>query len=598
MPGEAGDVTGKLLTISAFLLGVCLTAEAVDLKVEASVDVDEVELGNSVNLTVTISGVGGSVPEPTLPDLSDFDVYSSGSNRSFSMINGAISSSLDLNYVLVPKRKGVLTIGPIVVSSKGERAKSAAIKISVKEAGTVPQNPRQQARPPASRRTREVEDFYVEQSVDNRKPYVGEQVTLSFRFYQAVNLWDQPNLEWPEYNGLTVEDLPPNSRSYQYVNGKKYLVTEIKRALFPITPGKITLETPRLTIKPDDFGSTVDPFKLMGRDFFNRGRPRVLTAGSIQLDVRPLPDKGRPNDFSGAVGRYKISSTIDRDSAGVDEPVTLRIVLSGTGNIKSLPPVEVPELADFRVYESGKTESINSGNYVISGKKTFELALIPKTSGSFTIPPLTYSFFNPRSGRYETVRTQPAAIVATGEGLADVGGAPRYVIGADAKSFNYIITRFPEPDSDLDLYRQAWFWIIQFLPIIGIIAALGIRSHYKKLLGDRGYARRIKATRKSRSVFKSALAKKEAGEYSAFCGDLHDAIVGFVADRLNLDKPGLTVDDIRGLDNIPGEIREDLSGFLEDCQTARFAPLDLDKTKADEMLSRASTIIGRLEKVL
>ena len=125
-----------------------------------------------------------------------------------------------------------------------------------------------------------------------------------------------------------------------------------------------------------------------------------------------------------------------------------------------------------------------------------------------------------------------------------------------------------------------------------------MRSHYKKLLGDRGYARRIKATRKSRSVFKSALAKKEAGEYSAFCGDLHDAIVGFVADRLNLDKPGLTVDDIRGLDNIPGEIREDLSGFLEDCQTARFAPLDLDKTKADEMLSRASTIIGRLEKVL
>jgi hypothetical protein len=591
-------VTGKTLMRVAIILGFCLAAKASGLTIKASVDVDEVEIGDPVNLSVTISGAGGSVPDPVLPDLSDFDVYSSGSNRSFSMVNGVISSSLDLNYVLVPKHKGTLTIGPIVVSSKGEKTQSDPIRISVKEPGSIPSGPRQKERPPAARQTRESRDFFIEHSVDKTKPYVGEQVTLTFKFYQAVNLWDQPNLEWPEYTGFTVEDLPPNSRSYQFVNGKRYLVTEIKRALFPIAPGKITVETPRLTIKPDNFGGASDPFNLLGRDFFSRGRPRVLTANPIGLEVRALPDKGKPPDFSGAVGRYAISASVDRDSAGVDEPITLKIVLTGTGNIKSLPPLEVPELSDFRVYESGKTESINSDDYMISGRKTFELALIPRTSGSFTVPSFQYSFFDPRRGRYETLQTQPFEIVATGEGLADVGGAPRYIIGADKKAFNYIITRFPESGSSLDLYRQTWFWIIQLLPIFGVIAALGMRSHYRKLLGDRSYARRIRATRRSRSIFRSAVAKRASGQYTGFCGDLHDALIGFVADRLNLEKPGLTVDDIRSLDSIPGEIREDLSNFLEDCQTARFSPANSDGSKADDMLRRARSIIGRLEKVL
>lgn len=591
-------MTGRLLIKVAIVLGFCLVGSASGLSIEASVDVDEVEIGDPVNLSVTITGAGGSVPDPVLPDLSDFDVYSSGSNRSFSMVNGVISSSLDLNYVLVPKRKGTLTIGPIVVSSKGGRAQSDPIMISVKEPGSIPSGPGQQARPPAAGRTREKLDFFIEHSVDKTRPYAGEQVTLTFKFYQAVNLWDQPNLEWPEYRGFTVEDLPPNSRSYQIVNGKRYLVTEIKRALFPIAPGKLTVETPRLTIKPDNFGGASDPFNLLGRDFFSRGRPRILTANPIGLEVRPLPGKGKPPDFSGAVGRYSISASVDRDSAGVDEPITLKIVLTGTGNIKSLPPLEVPELSDFRVYESGKTESIKSDNYMISGRKTFELALIPRTSGSFTVPSFQYSFFDPRRGRYETVQTKPFEIVATGEGLTDVGGAPRYIIGADKRAFNYIITQFPEPGSSIDLYHQTWFWILQLFPIVGVIAALGMRSHYRKLLGDRNYARRVKATKRSRSIFRSAVAKRVSGQYSGFCADLHDALVGFVADRLNLEKSGLTIDDIRRLASIPGEVREDLSKFLEDCQTARFAPVNSGGFKADDMLKRARSLIGRLEKVL
>ncbi len=589
---------GKRSILYVLLLIAFLTAKAMALSVTASVDTDEIELGDPINLSITLTGRGGSLPDPILPDLSDFDVYSSGRNQSISIVNGAFSSSLELNYTLVPKKIGSLLIGPVVVKDKNEMVVSDPIKITVKKPGSLQKRPQAEQRSTRRQDQKQREDFFIEQTVDKTDPYVGEQVTLTFRFYQSVNLWQQPSLEWPEYAGFTVEDLPPNSRSYQYVNGKRYLVTEIKRALFPVTPGKVTIDTPRLTIKPDDFGSMMDPFSFFDRDFFRSGRPKVLTARPIGLNVRPLPQKRKPEGFSGAVGNYKIGAEVDKDSVGVDEPITLKVILSGTGNIKSLPPVQMPELADFRVYESGKTESIDNKGRVVSGSKTFEQAIIPRTSGVFTIPSLEYSFFNPERGRYETVRTRPIEITATGEGLVDVGGAPKNIIGASKRSFAYIITEFPEPVKNIDLSARFWFWLLQGIPIIGVIAAVAVRSHYKRLVGDRSYARRITAIKRSRSIFKSAMAKKRSGDFSGFCGDLYDAIIGFIADRLDLEKSGLTIDDLRANERISADIKDDLTGFLERCQIARFVPSGFDTHAADDLLMEASNLIGRLEKAI
>lgn len=589
---------GKRSTFSTILFITILTAKAIALSVTASVDSDEVELGEPINLSITIGGRGGSLPDPILPDLTDFDVYSSGRNHSISIANGAFSSSLEMNYTLVPKKVGNLIIGPVVVKDKKEMVASDPIKITVKKPGSLQKQQQARRRSTGRRDQKQQEDFFIEQTVDKTTPYVGQQVTLTFRFYQAVNLWGQPSLEWPEYAGFTVEDLPPNSRSYQNVNGKRYLVTAIKRALFPITPGKVTIDTPRLTIKPDDFGSMMDPFSLFDRDFFRKGRPRVLTARPITLNVRALPQKKKPAGFSGAVGGYKIRAEVDKDSVGVDEPITLKVTLSGTGNIKSLPPVEMPELSDFRVYESGKTVSIDNKGGAVSGSKTFEQAIIPRTSGIFTIPSLEYSFFDPLQGAYKAANTRPIQITATGEGLVDVGGAPKNIIDGSKRSFAYIVTEFPEPVKNIDLSSHLWFWFLQGIPIIGVIAAVAVRSHYRKLLGDRSYARRITAAKRSKSVFKSAVAKKRSGDFPGFYGDLYDAVTGFIADRLDLEKSGLTIDDLHVSESISTDIKDDLTGFLERCQTARFAPSDFDAYAADDLLEEASNLIRRLEKTI
>lgn len=593
-------MTGRVLFICILIFALPAAVPALGLSISSSVDKNQVALGDPITLSVYVSGEGGSTPDPILPDLSDFDVYSSGKNTNITFENGKFASTLEVSYVLVPKKVGTLTIGSVTVRQKNQTVRSDPIQIEVTQPGQLSPSAPSGKKPQRITTPNRTENFFIEQTVDKRRPYVGEQVTLTFRFYQAENLWEQPSLEWPEFNGFTIEDLPPNNRYVKIINNKRYQVTEINRAIFPITAGEFVIDSPRLTIREDIFDNFMDPFNM-----FRRGRrgtssrgPKVLTAEPIKLTVRQLPARGKPADFNGAVGQYNIKVSVDKDSVGVDEPITMKVTLSGTGNIKSVPALAIPEMKDFRVYESGKTESISNSGGVVSGSKTFEQAVIPVTSGDFQIPSIKFSFFNPTRGQYQTVSTEPVGIQASGEVLVDIAGTPKNVIGADHKSFAYIFTDFPPTRRRIDLYKSLWFWILQFVPIFGTTAALFFRLRKKKMIGDHAYARRISAGKKSRMAFKNALKNKESGNTEGFYGDLYSSMVGFIADRLDLEKSALTVDDIKEIHKIDSRTRVELTNFLNKCLNARFAPGANSSAGMDDTAKKASRLLGRLEKIL
>jgi hypothetical protein len=591
-------MTGNKLYLFFIFFVLISTTSAFGLSISSSVDKNVVELGDPVTLTISVTGEGGSTPEPILPNLSDFEVYSSGKNTSISVVNGKFSSTLEISYVLVAKKMGSLTIGPVTVRQGNKTTSTDPIKIDVKKPGMINQSPGQNKAPENVNVPNRTENFFIEQTVEKKRPYVGEQVTLTFRFYQAENLWEQPTLEWPEFTGFTVEDLPPNNRYFRVINRKRYRVTEIKRALFPITSGKVTIDSPRLTIREDVFNNFMDPFSMFGggRRRPRSSGPKILTADRINLDVRPLPAQGKPADFSGAVGHYRISAQVDKDSVGVDEPITLKVILSGSGNIKSLPPISFPEIQDFRIYESGKTESINTSGGSVTGSKTFEQAVIPATSGNFTIPSIDFTFFNPDARRYQTVRTNPINVVASGEALVDIAGTPKNIIGAGQRSFAYIITDFPKPQGQFDIYRSTWFWILQFVPLAGMLTAVFMRIRRRKMIGDKAYARRMTAGKKSKELFKEALRKKKAGDVEGFYGELYSALVGYVADRLNLEKSALTSDDINKIERIDPKTRRELLELLGYSQTARFAPGSNSSKGMDSAVDKASLLLKQLER--
>jgi hypothetical protein len=577
-----------------------------NISISATVDRTEVTLGESIELTISLSGPVRSIPKPALPDLSDFDVYSSGTSSNISIIPGAISYKTDYSYVLVPRKAGMLTIKSAMVSVGGKTYATDPIQIRVTHQPPTGQPPpEEQEEYEQKPRYRQVsaEDFFIEQVVDNDRPYVGQQTTFIFRFYQAVNLYEQPSLTWPDYRGFWVEDLPPQKTYNKVVRGRSYRVTEIRKALFPTVSGKIKIDPTVMVIPPDAFSFFGgDPF-----DFFSRRRSRqsytekVLRAKAISLNVRSLPQANKPSGFSGAVGTYDFNIGIDRDTVEVDQPITLKAVVSGTGNIKKLPAIDIPQLENFRLYDSGSNENVSNKNYKVSGFKSFEWVLIPTAPGSYDLPELTFSYYDPWSKQYKTIARKSRKVFVKPSGVATYGPGDRAVniIPAARTSLNYIITDLADNLPGKPLYSSKLIWIIQLLPVTWLIVLAVYTSRRRRLEGDIAYARRRFASKAARKALQDARNGLDNPE--KFYNRIYNGIVGFISDKLNVKAAGMTNSQIIELLKETGkgaDILEEFSGFLNQCDAGRFSPFKPSRKQMKEIYGTAERLLSTLDRGL
>lgn len=586
------------------MLALLTLASAQDINLSATVDKNSVGLGESITLTIAASGGMKSIPKPALPDLSDFDVYSSGTSSNFSIGTGGITSQSSYSYVLVPRKTGTFTIQPVTVNVGDKSYSTQPIKITVSQ--VAPSQPTQQAPPanaPQSKKAAAGDLFFIEQTVDNPKPYVGQQVIMTFSFYQAQDLFQQPSLQWPDYNGFWVEDLPPN-RSYTTVIGnRRYRVTEIKRALFPTVSGKLTIEPSVVSIPPDAMsGFFDDPFGMFGRRARPAAEQQVLRSQKIILDVKSLPESGKPANFAGAVGKYNLQVSFDKNSVEVDQPVSLKAILSGTGNIKKLPVIDIPKLDNFRLYDSGSNENISKNNYVVSGSKDYEWVLIPTAPGEYELPQVSFSYFDPSTQEYKVLSQHPGKVgVKASSSASSLSAAAiaKNIIPAAKSSLNYIVTDLSQTRASRPLYDNDLIWLLQLVPL-GWLIFLTVRiKHRRRMEGDLAYARRKSASKAARKALQAA--HDGFGDPKQFFGLLYNGVVGFISDKLNVSAAGLTNAEIIQLlertkrcDNIIA----DFTGFLNDCDAGRFSPVEprLDQMKA--IYERAEQLLSTLDRSL
>ncbi|MBI5207600.1 MAG: protein BatD [Candidatus Firestonebacteria bacterium] len=380
-----------------YLTYLCVNIYASDISINLTIDKNEITVGEEATLTVIITGKVRSLPDPNIPQLKEFMVYSAGRSESISIINGDISSSTSFNYIIVPKKEGQFTIGPISLNYRDKEYKSRELKITVHSqtsgADTYNKNiPDDNIHKQNQDKNEEsLQDLFIETHVDKKSPYVNEQITLTFAFYQAINLSDTPEYIPASITGFWTEDLPPQRRYYKPIKGKRYLVTELYSALFPTASGEYTIGAAELVCNPED---VYDPFS-----FFS-GRPRKsvkLKTKPIKIKVNPLPDKDVPPCFQGAVGNYTLEASVDKTSTRENEPVTLKIVIRGHGNIKTVPDLELPPEIDenFKKYKSNSSVNVTKNNYNVQGEKTFEFILVPIKSGDISIPQIKFSYFSP-----------------------------------------------------------------------------------------------------------------------------------------------------------------------------------------------------------
>ena len=480
-----------------------------------------------------------SLPKPTLPDLSAFDVYSSGTRSNFTIGMGSITSQTTYDYVLVPRKAGAFTIQSASVVNQGKTYSTQPIQITVTVAS--PKQLQPPAAPPTTTQKKSLtadgsDIFFIEQIVDNSRPYVGQQVVFTFRFYQAQDLFEQPTLQWPDYNGFWVEDLPPNRAYTTSVNGRAYRVTEIKRAIFPTVSGKLTINPTVMTIPANAFSNLFsDPFGMFGKRRQGRTTNQVLKTNILSFDVRPLPLEGRPANFAGAVGKFDLRVSFDKDTVEVDQPVSLKAVLNGFGNIKKLPAIDIPKLDNFRLYDSGSNENISKSGYVVSGSKDFEWVLIPTAPGEYELPRVSFAYFDPANLNYKVLTQNPGKVFVRPSSVSSSAAIAKNIIPLARTSLNYIITDLSENRPGRPIYDNKIVWALQLIPLTWLIITTIHSKRRKRLEGDLAYARRKTASKAARKAL--AAAKEGMSSPEKFFGLLYSSVVGFISDKLNVSAP-------------------------------------------------------------
>jgi len=595
-------------SISLILIGLlAAAAPSLALDLRAEVDRTSVPVGGQVALRLIVSGAGQDLPRIRISAPNGFDAYSLGTSQNISILNGRVETSLTERFVLVAKEEGSFTLGPFEITHRGETVRTEAITVQVVAGGAeAPPEPRQggAAAGRTGRARDKSPDFFVRADVDRREAFVSEAITLTFRFYSRVRLSRDPEYTPPAATGFWIEDLPPVRRFYEDVAGVPYLVNELKYALFPTTTGDLTIGPASLKIQTaSDNPLDWDPFQMFGRDPFaglREGPPQVLRTDPIGIRVRPLPEAGRPQGFSGLVGDYSLAARLDKSTVEANQPVTLALILSGGGNLQTAPAPTIELPAAVRSYDSGSRVNSSKEGYRLRGEKVVEKVLIPQAAGQIVIPPATLVTFDPRAGRYRTLSTDSLrleVVPSTAPVVSALGGREVRPFRRDLRAIREDLGALRSPRPWL-ISRPA-FWIAQTVPLLIFLKALRDGRARRALAADVTLARARGASRVARRRLREARRALDGKADDRFYTFLAASLSEYAADKLGLSRLAVPRDDLldalraRG---VPSEVVSDLLSILERCDMGRFAPGGDAVAAREGLLGRSEATIVEMER--
>lgn len=589
---------------------------AAEVVIHAQINKTSVALNDQLVLEVSVSGPHATLPDPVMPPLKNFSLYSSGSNQSLSFVNGKVSSSLVHTYVLVPRFVGKGVIDPITVTVDGVTARTAPIEITVQPPNSAPAGSRAQGassprQAPQTAGGAPAPDVFVTAELDKPKAFVNEQATLTVRFHTGVTLLGNPQYNAPKIAGFLAEDLPPERHGTVSLKGRQYYFSEIKTALFPAQAGTLRIGKAmiRCEVQQD---VAIDPFAPdFFQKFFSQGlvgaQARELVSEPLTLTAEPLPPEGKPPGFSGAVGRFGVSAAVDRSRVKAGDAVNLTVTVSGTGNLKAAGEPRLPELPAFRVYDTVSGLNIDKKGDVVQGSKVFRTVLVPKVSGTLEIPPVTYSYFDPEKRRYLEASTLPIRLAvepgAAGSGPSAVFQGPAAAapqgLTPVTRDIRYLKTAASAPAATRLLEAVAAGGAahsVPFLLFAGVLSFLQFREHS---LADPKAARFRRALKSAQARIRAAQRPQEGARAAQL---LAEALTHFLADKLDLPASGLTLrgaqDILRRRTSLDPGLADRVKELWEELDLRRFAPSTPGAGRSEEasLSKELSALLKELEK--
>jgi hypothetical protein len=445
-------------------------------------------------------------------------------------------------------------------------------------------------------------DYFIQTVLSKKEAVVGEQLVLKVYLYTAWRAAPEV-LREPGTEGFWVENLLPNRRQYEIeevlVNGRKYdRVVLRKYALFPIKP-----ET--LTIAP-----TIVELETRRGGIFSRRKTVKRVAVPVQVEIKPPPQDAQPDDFVPAnVGQYAFTASVDNQTVKTGEPITLKLSVRGKGNLRNLVLPELKEVTGFKVYAPESDVNVRAIGDSITGDRTSRILMIPKGPGQFTIPSISWTFYNPFTGKYVSPLSKPHKItVQKGDGFTDTGAVANptktETVGANARlnrRLRSILSRAElEVTGHGSTLKQSWFYgLVIFVTLLYL--SLVIASQTRKKIAEN----RIKGrSKRAITVARRRLdqIEKEIGKMATevFFAELQRCLITFLENRLETPVAGDTVVELRDRLQERGfgaEHADQVVTELETCEFARFARSAGKKEEKSEALNRLQALIKELAKI-
>ena len=596
----------QLIIISLFPLGS--HAQSLTGRAPSQVAVGEqFRLSYTVN-TQDVKGFrAGNVPDA-------FEVLmgpSTSTQSSYQLVNGHMSStsSVTYTYILVATKNGSFTIPAAHATAGGKDIQSNELHIKVsgqaqgqgQQGGGHRQQQRgEEVRPAGSAISGS--DLFMKVSASKSHVREQEPILLTYKVYTVVGLTDL-NGKMPDLKSFYTREVPlPLQKSFhlETLNGRQYkTVTWQQYVMFPQATGK--LEIPSITFDGIvvQQNRNVDPFEA----FFNGGSGYIevkkqIKAPGITIQVDPLPQ--RPANFSGGVGSFSISATLDQVEVKANDPIKLHVVVSGSGNMKLLKQPEVKFPKDFDKYDAKVTDKTKLTTNGLEGSIIYDFLAVPRHQGQFDIPPVEYTYFDTQSGQYKTVRTEAFHIkVNKGDGSGSVAA---YTAQEDVKMLNsdihYIKTGQTEQHAVDDFFfGSTCYWITLAALLTGFVSLFVAFRKRAIERADVAGQRAGKANKVATKRLKKANRLMREGKQSEFYDEVLRALWGYVGDKLSMPVEQLSRDNIsqrlteRGVSD---EVVGQFIGALDECEYARYAPGDAtgNMNKVYDMAMAAITQIA------
>jgi hypothetical protein len=584
-----------------------VSVQAQDGTFTAAADPTRVAAGEQFQLTFTFNGSDvNSVRNLKAPDFNQFVVIS-GPNQSTNMqwINGQMSASIAYTYILYARQAGKFTIGPATVDYKGKTLKSSAIQIEVTQG-----KPKQQQKQPDQPSADIGDNLIVKAFSDKQRVRLGEQLIVTFKLYTRVSVSGYDLAKAPAFDGFWGEDfdMPKQpSQTNETLNGKQYRSVVIKKtALFATQAGnlKIAPLEVRCAVQVQTKRRSNDPFDQFFNDpFFQQVQTTNLEVKSnpLTITVDPLPVNA-PSGFSGAIGRFTFNASVDKNGVKAGDPITLKVIVSGSGNIKlvTLPKPQLP--ADIESYEPKISEDISRDGGIIRGKKTAEYLLIPRNAGQRIIEPMPFVYFDLDRKEYIALRSprfefsiEPGKEYS-GSSVSTISKEDVRMLGEDIRFLKLSAGNIQHKD---DAGSSEWFVFGIVLPPLAFAAAWFFRKRMEKIYGDMPRLLFETAGREASRRLKKARALLEQGNTESYHAEILKALTEYLEHKLRTAKADFIMDTAvthlrqRG---VKEEVIKSLKTCMERAEFVRFAPSSDTTETRKELLDIAAGAINGIEQ--